>query len=370
MAVINTEQRTSPVQRLQATQSAGFNPFERLRQAANEALGGLVGTAPTAPVVPPYDKKVTQARLDDFRNSMRSTYTIPSDTPGEAPRTVKVFPQFQMEGGLSDPEGKEPSKGRINTMAKVGEALPEIKQNPALRSAASAAGMGRATPEQLKLVTQALIDAGKLPPASGDHTTDSARVRKLQWEFGLGSDCAGYVAQAASKAAGRDLGLGGVNRNGDSLQQSLSPEQFSRVPQQAGKPIRARAGDIIRLTDPSPGEAGHWVSVYDHTTMSADKVAKLHNSKNEFWQGSGHNAEVHVYTLDSSWGAGGDWKTRSAQNEVGGVDRRKWVYNAANDRWGTYDDRAKNPTIEYSEIGPYNHLPDVKVYRPKSAEAQ
>lgn len=368
MAAINTEQRPTPVQRVQQTQS--FNPFESLRRAANEALGGLVGTAPTAPVAPPYDKKVTQARLDEFRNRMRASYTIPSDNPGEAPRTVKVFPQFQMEGGLSDPEGKGTPKGRVNTLAKVSEALPEIKQDPALRTAASAAGMGRATPEQLKLVTQALIDAGKLPPASGDHTSDSARVRKLQWDFGLGTDCAGYVAQAASNGAGRDLGLGGVNRNGDSLQQSLSSEQFTRIPQQPGKPIRARAGDIIRLTDPDPGEAGHWVSVYDHTTMNAEKVAKLHDAKNQFWQGSAQNAEVHVYTLDSSWGAGGDWKARNNQHEVGGVDRRKWVYNAQNDRWGTYDDRSKNPTIEYSEVGPYNHLPDVKVYRPKTGETR
>ena len=69
-------------------------------------------------------------------------------------------------------------------------------------------------------------------------------------------------------------------------------------------------------------------------------------------------------------GAGGDWKARGSQNDVGGVDRRKWVYNAQNDRWGTYDDRSKNPTIEYSEVGPYNHLPDVKVFRPKTAEAR
>ena len=34
------------------------------------------------------------------------------------------------------------------------------------------------------------------------------------------------------------------------------------------------------------------------------------------------------------------------------------------------DDRAKNPSIEYSEVGPYNHLPDVKVYRPKTGEAK
>ncbi|MFN8611492.1 MAG: hypothetical protein U0931_28355 [Vulcanimicrobiota bacterium] len=370
MAVINTEGRPTPVQRVLPAQSAGFNPFETLRRAANEALGGLVGTSPAAPALPAYDKKLTQTRLDDFRASMHSSYTIPSDTPGQPPRTVKVFPQFQMEGGLSDPSGKETPKGRINTLDKVSSAIPGMKQNPALRAAASAAGMGRATPEQMKMVTQALIDAGQLPPASGEHTSDSARVRKLQWDFGLGSDCAGYVAQAASRAAGRDLGLGGVNRNGDSLQESLSPEQFTRVAQQPGKPLRARAGDIIRLTDPSPGEAGRWVSVYDHTTMNPEKTARLHDAGNEFWKGSPTNAEVHVYTLDSSWGAGGDWNWRGGQHEVGGVDRRKWVYNAANDRWGSYDDRAKNPTIEYSEIGPYNHLPDVKVYRPKTGEAR
>lgn len=375
MAGINTEQRPIAVQR--ATQG-GFNPFETLRRAANDALGGLVGTTPkstpakapapaaAAPALAPFDKKATQASLDEFREQMRTSYTI----PGEPDRVVKVFPQFQMEGGLSDPQGNGTPKSRVDTMAKVSAALPELKQNPALRTAASAAGMGRATPEQMKLVTQALIDAGKLPPAKGDHTSDSARVRKLQWDFGLGSDCAGYVAQAATKAAGRDLGLAGVNRNGDSLQQSLSPQQFNRVPQEPGKPMRARAGDIIRLTDANPGEAGHWVNVYDHTTMNKDKVARLHQPDQDFWKGTSPNAEVHVYTLDSSWGAGGDWKAKGAQGDVGGADRRKWVYNAGNDRWGSYDDRTKNPTIEYSEIGPYNHLPDVKVYRPKTAEAQ
>lgn len=369
MAGINTEQRPVAVQRV--AQTSGFNPFETLRRAANQALGSLTGPAPAAPAapvaapLPAYDKKATQARMDEFRGQMHSSYTI----PGETPRTVKVYPQFQMEGGMSDPESKGTPKSRLDTLGKVSSVL-DLKSNPALRTAAGAAGMGRATPEQMQLVTQALIDAGKLPPAKGDHTTDSARIRKLQWDFGLGSDCAGYVAQAASKGAGRDLGLAGVNRNGDSLQQSLSPQQFNRVPQEAGKPIRARAGDVIRLTDPQPGEAGHWVSVYDHTTMNKDRVARLHQPDNDFWKGSPNNSEVHVYTLDSSWGAGGDWKMRGAQNDVGGVDRRKWVYNAGNDRWGTYDDRSKNPTIEYSEVGPYNHLPDVKVYRPKTAEAQ
>lgn len=374
MAGINTEQRPVAVQRVAGSNS--FNPFETLRRAANEALGGLVGgpapAAPTAPVaapLPAYDKKATQARLDEFRSQMRSSYTIAGEGGGPA-REVKVFPQFQMEGGMSDPESKGTPKSRLDTLSKVSAALPNLKQNPALRTAAGAAGMGRATPEQMQLVTQALIDAGKLPPATGDHTTDSARVRKLQWDFGLGNDCAGYVAQAATKAAGRDLGLAGVNRNGDSLLQSLSPQHFNRVPQEAGKPIRARAGDLIRLNDPTPGEAGHWVSVYDHTTMNQEKVARLHNPNHDFWKGSSNNSEVHVYTLDSSWGAGGDWKARGSQNDVGGVDRRKWVYNAQNDRWGTYDDRSKNPTIEYSEVGPYNHLPDVKVFRPKTAEAR
>ena len=372
MAGINTEQRPIAVQRVA---QGGFNPFETLRRAANDALGGLVPSKPTttkptsttpvntAPTLAPYDKKATQARLDEFREQMRSSYTIDG-------RTVKVAPQFQMEGGLSDPEGKGPAKSRTGTMAKVSAALPELKQNPALRTAASAAGMGRATPEQMQLVTQALIDAGKLPPAKGDHTSDSARVRKLQWDFGLGSDCAGYTAQAATKAAGRDLGLTGVNRNGDALQGSITPQQFSRVPQEPGKPMRARAGDIVRLNDPTPGEAGHWVSVYDHQTMNKDRVARLHDSQNDFWKGSPKNAEVHVYTLDSSWGAGGDWQTKGEQGEVGGADRRKWVYNSANDRWGSYDDRTKTPAIVYTENGPYDHLPDVKVYRPKTAEAQ
>lgn len=373
MAGINTEQRPVAVQRVAQTNS--FNPFETLRRAANDALGGLVGgpapAAPAAPVaapLPAYDKKATQARLDEFRGQMRSSYIIPGENGGE-PREIKVMPQFQMEGGLSDPDGKGTPKGRVDTVGKVGAVL-DLKSNPALRTAAGAAGMGRATPEQMQMVTQALIDAGQLPAAKGDHTTDSARVRKLQWDFGLGSDCAGYVAQAASKGAGRDLGLAGVNKNGDSLQQSLKPDQFDRVTQTPGQPIRARAGDLIRLNDPTPGEAGHWVSVYDHTTMNKEKVARLHDSSNEFWKGTANSSEVHVYTLDSSWGAGGDWKMRGTQGDVGGVDRRKWVYNAGNDRWGTYDDRAKNPSIEYSEVGPYNHLPDVKVYRPKTGEAR
>ncbi len=360
MAGINTEQRPVAVQRVA---QAGFSPFETLRRAAQEALGGVVKTAPVAPAAAAgYDKKVVQARLDEFRGQMASSYTI----PGNPPRAVQVFPQFQMEGGLSDPEGRGTAKSRVDTMAKVSAALPGLKQNPALRTAASAAGMGRATPEQMKLVTQALIDAGRLPAAKGEHTSDSARVRKLQWDFGLGSDCAGYTAQAVTKAAGRDLGLGGVNRNGDALAGAIKSEEFTRVAQQPGQPMRARAGDIIRLTDPTPGEAGHWVAVYDHQTMNKDRVGKLYNAGDEFWKGSSKGAEVHVYTLDSAWGAGGDWKARSDQGEVGGVDRRKWVYNAQNDRWGSYDGKS----VVYTENGPYDHLPDVKVYRPKTGEAQ
>ncbi len=340
--------------------------YETLRKAANEALGGLFGGSEVAPISPPYNKAETQTRLDAFRESNRSPYSIPSDTPGEPARIVKVRPQFQMEGGLNDPGGLTPAKGRLQTMANVRAALPpEALKNPALRTAVSASGMGRGTPAQIQQVTQALIDAGKLPPSTGDHQTDQARVRKLQWEFGLGTDCAGYVAQAVTAGAGRDLGLGGVNRNGDSLQLSLKPENFARINQEPGQPIRARAGDIIRLTDPTPGEAGHWVSVYDHTTMNAEKVSKLRDPAQEFWKGSDANPEVHVYTLDSSWGAGGSWNARGEQHDVGGVDRRKWVYNASNHQWGTLDDSVKPNTIKLSQPGPYDHLPDVKVYRPK-----
>lgn len=356
-------QRTAAARQATASTS-NSNPFAFLRQAADKALGGL--TVPTLGQQPVRSKEEIQAGLNAFRDSNNLAFRLPPEQPGEAPRTVKVRPQFQMEGGLNDPEGKSTPKGRAVTVANVGAALPpEVLNQPGMRAAISASGMGRGTPEQIQRVTQALIDAGKLPPKSEETPGDRSRVRRMMWDYGLGTDCAGYTAQAAAAGAGRDLGLKGVNRNGDSLMESLTQENFTRVAQKPGEAMNARAGDIIRLKDVNPDEAGHWVSVFDHTKMSAQRVERLYDNSQPFWQGSQKDSQVHVYTVDSSWGAGGDWAARSDQNEVGGVDRRKWLYNAANDKWGTLDDSVNPPTIRLSEPGPYNHHRDVKVFRPK-----
>ena len=242
------------------------------------------------------------------------------------------FNQKKMEGHLAE-------LCRICARAKVDGA------------AVMAAALGRCTPAQLVKVTQALIDAGKLPPPPGPA---DERIRKMQWEWGVGVDCAGYTARAAQAVHGSAASSLIGNDKDYFAQMMRDRTHFTKVAL-----AEIRSGDIIHLNPPEPGSAGHNVIVHSHSIAGAVTRAELEKQAkgvSEFFTGSG---PFHVITVDSSWGAG------EAGNDYGGFRRDTWIKDEASGDWGYFTPTTPKDFV-VSDRGPQDE-PFGGAYRPKAA---
>ena len=176
---------------------------------------------------------------------------------------------------------------------------------------------GRATPEQVRRVTQALIDGGKLPPGTPQDAW--LRVRTLMCNYGLGVDCAGYVQQAF-------LASRQVARSGTALKPAinenlagLAGKGFARV-----SPGEARPGDLMIFAPPHGATVGHTVIVRDVQPVKPEDCEYL----SRFAPGWGHPdpSRVKALVVDSSWG-------NAADPQQGGVERRMWIHDEQSGRW-------------------------------------
>ncbi|CAN5706793.1 hypothetical protein BH11MYX4_BH11MYX4_09070 [soil metagenome] len=250
-----------------------------------------------------------RAAIDGTRAAYSGPYTVEG-------QRVTATPMFRLTGGY-------PSQ------TKIGE-LPRIVGQPL----ASAMAYGQASPAQVVAATQKLIDAGKLPPPPGDV---AARIRQMQWQYGVGLDCASFTRRALhavtgkndvqlgiqrtaeEKAAGKkdDLGMRGLDGN----------PHFVKV-----KLANVRPGDVITL-DPKPGETvGHNVIVRDRTVASdaqKQELARVHGPIAQAFLASAGPHEV--LQVDSSWGAGANGAA------YGGYRRDTWVHDASNGSWGYFE---------------------------------
>lgn len=245
----------------------------------------------------------------------RAAYSGPYSAEGQR---VTAAPMFRLTGGY-------PSQTKIPELRTiVGQPLTD------------AMAFGQASPAQVVAATQKLIDAGKLPPPPGDV---AARVRQMQWQYGVGIDCASFTRRALHAVTGKsdvqlginhDLGMRGLDWN----------PHFVKV-----KLASLRPGDVITL-DPKPGETvGHNVIVRDRTAASDAQKQELGRVHGPIAQAFLASRGPHeVIEVDSSWGAGANGAA------YGGYRRDPWIHDASNGSWGYFE--AATGSFRVSPDGP------------------
>jgi hypothetical protein len=284
---------------------ASFGPLPRVK--TNMSAHHVADPIPTA----------LQQNLDTFLERARPRYVVDGNS-------VQVPIPFRMTVDVT----KLPASSPWRT--QEGIVRGNLRE---LQTAAASVGLsddrhlglfrsGRATPEDVRKVTQALIDRGHLPPMS-DETPDAAsRVRKMMFDHGLGLDCAAYTQQAflASLELTRGQTLLNPEVTNEDLT-NLAREGFRKVPIDAARP-----GDILVL-DPRPGshEPGHTLIAYDRREATAEELAELRTLPGF---GKGH---ITAYVLDSSFGSEGTFGK-------GGVMRQIWWRNDDEKSWAVKRD--------------------------------
>lgn len=318
--------------------------------ASTSAPGGAQSSAPTsaahatsAVTVTPA-KTPTQLRLDAYRDAYAGPYSVGGGS-------VSAPPQFRMAGGFNDAAAGYLGSGRIDAKApKVKELLAACARSHL--PFPSHCLTGGATARELTSVTQALIDAGKLPAGPGNVAT---RIKAMQWEYGIGVDCTDYVVGAAMHAGQRSWSSVAIPYRQSKLPMPGCDYYYSPETNPHLAPVRvtsAQPGDVLRLDDPT--DVGHRAIVYSHSTVNVNASAalaeRLGPSAAPFFAGG----RVHVYELDSSWGAGTDGAS------YGGVRRDTVFFNETTGQWAQLNPRVNAghaPRFEVTPNGPSNeHL--------------
>jgi hypothetical protein len=259
-----------------------------------------------------------QRKLDAVRDAFSGPYVI-------AGTTVSAPPMFRMTThGVS---------------AAMANAVDRLGARAGVRAPfESRVGQGR--PQDLVKITQALIDDGRLPAGPGDLAT---RIRRLQWDHGIGVDCAGYSKQALAACSAHPPKMHAAGSESFRDVDGGRDGTFARIPLD-----KARPGDLVTLDSSEAGGWGHSVVVYSHVTADAGRKAMLCGLTRDvaladFLSSAGPH---HVFEVDSSWGAG----TEGA--ECGGYRRDTWLYDASTKTWGSFEPGVKPPSFVTSETGP------------------
>lgn len=297
--------RETPAARRSASQAstdvAMARSLERIASPSDYAvfmanIGGAGRTSSTSSVggTDAARDAAVQAKLDALRDAFSGPYTVGGDV-------VTARPMFRMTTHAV------PQKMAAEAQSLAQRAGVRFPMN---------AFYGQCSPKDLVKTTQALIDAGRLPPPPGDV---ASRIRRMQWDHAIGVDCAGYAKQALIATSPRPLPLRDAGAESFRDLDSARAGAFARLPI-----VDARPGDLITL-DPMPNEHwGHNVIVYSHVVKSG----------------------LHVFEVDSSWGAG------EHGSEQGGFRRDTWTYDASTRTWGSYVPGTSPPLLVASGDGP------------------
>ena len=257
----------------------------------------------------------------------RAAYSGPYDVEGQR---VTATPMFRMTGAY-------PSQTKTSELSTVvGQPL------------ADAMKYGQASAAQVVAATQKLIDAGKLPPPPGDV---AARIKQMQWQYGVGIDCARFTRGALHAVTGKNDAQLGIEPTAEERKAGKTADlgmrgldwnpHFAKV-----KLADLRAGDVITL-DPKPPEetVGHNVIVRDRTVASDAQKQELARVHGPIAQAFLASAGPHdVIQVDSSWGAGKDGAA------YGGYRRDTWIRDASNGTWGYFE--AATGSFRVSADGP------------------
>lgn len=286
------------------------------------------GTAPQAPVrgpVPagpsPRVAAAIQTRLDAFLAAATPTYHTPEGD-------VSVAAPFRIRRGFTVHEADvvQPNQSVLHAVAKsIGMTEGEITVIQA----------GRATPAQIRRLTQGLVDSGKLPlPGKDTPAPLAGRLRQMMFDFGIGLDCAGYVRQAFVASHPDVSGVSLRAPVNESLS-GLAARGFFRLPLS-----QARTGDIIVLNPPSPREYGHTLIVHDArpaTLADREQLKDLAQTDDKVRRIQGSD-RLSVLVVDSSWGSWG-----SALR--GGASRQTWFQDARSGQWLGVHDKERSPIV-------------------------
>lgn len=272
------------------------------------------------------------ARLDAHRESYSGPYQIDG-------KRSHVDAHFRMNGGY----GANPERAVERARAAL---TPRDFKRLQLQIARVATG--KADAKSLVRLTQALIDAGLHEPFGGG----AKGVRRMMWEYGIGVDCSGYTRGAFLAARGLAEAQGRARHGLPATQYGFDPDHLP--PFRKVEPVLVRAGDMCKLVH--AGES-HKVIVASHDVVPASaRVVDVpgHGALPAEFSAGGR---VHIYQVDSSWGAGRDG------SEHGGVGRRVWAFSEATQQWGSFD--AATGRLRVSSEGPYSSQL-LGFYRPKS----
>jgi hypothetical protein len=277
-----------------------------------------------------------QAKLDAFMASARGPYRAEG-------QTVEVPAFFRMNNGWNQSLANKPDHRAALASAAESAHIPP--------STVAIVQSGRGSPEQVREVTQALIDAGQLEKSGPDLVT---RIQRTMWKFGVGMDCADYAQRAF-------LAVHGGSRGDLGLKPDISNEDLQGL-DRASKLVKvgvahARPGDLFILGSPFQGEPGHCVIVYSHEVASEEaKAAMRQRCGADAYGLLKGDSVVHLYQVDSSWSAG------SMGRPYGGVRRETWLYDETHGLWGRLELAAGGQFS--SSTGPAGH-PVVGAYRPR-----
>lgn len=282
---------------------------------ASADYGSMLGDA-TSTATLNRDRAVQQG-LNELRDRFSGPYVVEGVS-------VSVSPMFRM----NHPRSKEMTAAVWQAAVSSGVGNP----NPII--------WGQGTPSQLVKVTQALVDMGRLPPGPGDL---ASRIRQMQWEHGIGVDCAGYCREALIATTTKRLPLHGPGSESFRDLDTTRAGSFARQ-----KISELRPGDLLTLDPIAPEVWGHNVIVYSRDTASeATKrsLAALHGDVMKAFLAS--NGPHHVIEVDSSWGAG------ATGADYGGFRRDTWIYDEATKAWGSFEPWAPRRFV-VSPAGPSN----------------
>jgi hypothetical protein len=291
-------------------------------------------------------EQAIQERLDAFMESATPVFHTP-ETP-----VVKVAIPFRMALPTEFMQSRRPEDQPYIAQERVARAhageLGAVARGQGLDEAQVAElSAGRGTPETIRRVTQALIDAGKLPPGPAD-TWD--RIRTMMCNYGVGLDCAGFVQQAflATRSVSRaDSGLKPIL---DEDLKGLAARGFKSVPLS-----EARAGDLFILDPPKGENTGHTIIIRgvrmaqpEEARALAEQAAAAHQKG---W-GRPDASTVQRFDFCSSWGNDNDATAGGVQQQVFWHDTvsGKWMH-PSRDGWKVEDT-------------PYFSHPLAGVYRP------
>ena len=312
--------RETPAARLAATVER--QPTSTDYHAFLSNVTAAAGTAATAGAALVADDAARDAAIQRKLDAVRDAFSGPYVVAGT---TVSARPMFRMT--------------THEVSAAMANAVDRLGARAGVRAPfESRVGQGR--PQDLVKITQALIDDGRLPAGPGDLAT---RIRRMQWDHGIGVDCAGYSKQALAACSARPPKMHASGSESFRDVDGGREGTFARVSLE-----KARPGDLVTLDSSELGGWGHNVVVYSHVTADAAQKALLCGRMRDaaladFLSSAGPH---HVFEVDSSWGAGIEGA------ECGGYRRDTWLYDAATKTWGSFEPGVTPPSFVTSAVGP------------------